>query len=157
MKTFLILLFSLLLTCSGISADLKLAWDDAQPGVTYRIEIAPLVAVTATPAWTIAKDNIPKRAIAPGDTKPVDYQETTITGISPGIYMLRAFARGGGLDSEPSEILRDAKALPSAPGKPRVAVRLQSSTDLKEWHTIAAVTEDAEQKKFYRTILEIEG
>ena len=135
MKFLLTLLTAcLLFTAPARAADVTLAWDDDQTGVTYRIEMADSAAPDV---WTIqAEGIIPK--------------EYTALALPPGRYLFRCFAVAGDLSSDPSTIL-EVIVRPNAPGKLRIKVALKVSRDgLKTWQTVAEYEEDAEATAFFR-------
>lgn len=147
MKHLTLLLFAVLASITH-GGEINLQWDDDQPGMIYRIEMASPVQAPGTPVWTTVKDNIPQ--VTP---TPLRHQ-TTITGIAPGRYLFRAFAKdpASQLESLPSDEL-DTTVNPSTPGQLRKKVALQESSDMKEWRDVYVEISPAIGRMFYRATI----
>lgn len=132
---FCLLLFLFIFPAIARAHDVTLAWDDDQPGVTYRIEQA---AAGPDPAvWTVSgKDIGPK--------------EFTLQNLPPGRYLFRCFAVAGNLESDPSAVL-EVTIRPGAPQGLRIKVALRVSRDgMKTWQTLAVHEEEADNAAFFR-------
>lgn len=142
----LFLLSSCMFTRAGET--FTLAWDHdevAHPSfpITFRLESAPVPAGATPVVWALVAENIPTK-------------EYTIANHPAGKFLFRCYAMAGGLISDESDHL-DVSVKPNKPGKPRVKVVLQSSTNLKDWVEMYAYEQDAEpgESKFYRSVVSV--
>ncbi len=144
MKFILSILACLILASCVRGGEISLAWDpNPEPGITYRVEYAKLLAPDV---WTAAP--------------LTDNTEIDIT-LPYGKYIFRAFALvkdNQTLISQPSSLLY-ADVVPVAPGglKKKVKVITQSSGDLIAWYDVSVIEREMAdgEKSFYRTTIQI--
>jgi hypothetical protein len=145
-----LLLSILLFALAGIASarDITFAWDlNPESDVTqYRVYTSP----TNDGPWTL------NGATALPATAPTTINELEVKGLPNLILFVYVTAvNQAGLESIPSDTLQVNPDRPGKPGKPRIKVVLQSSTDMKSWTDYMVMEKDSPDgpRQFFRATL----
>lgn len=148
MKLILTLLFAL--ASFAAARDVTIEWDlnPENDILYYRLETAANVAGPWTDAGRTGNGGVPTT---------INFLE--LKGLPNTVLFVRAYAGNvAGLESEfPSDVLQVDPDRPGKPGKPRVKIVLQSSTNLKEWKNAIVFNHEpmGDKSEFFRALVEI--